>query len=99
MNWFSIFVVGKGTSVGSFGKDIDIDSVSISSIMYIFFSTIISSSGKIQKVEHNMTTNMSASEKRTSSMMGSDISLAQNHVSGVSLEGRFGAKGTKAEAF
>lgn len=79
----------------------DIDPVSVTSVARTLSSTVISSptintkTGKKRKAEDEMATHLSAHEKRPRTVAASDISLARNHVSGISLDGKSLAKALK----
>jgi len=98
-------------SVNARKKDIegdytDIDPVSISSVTRNLSSTVISNSptyntkkAQKRKAEDEVAPPVSANEKRPRTVAASDISLAQNPVSHISLDGKTGAKSLKHAGF
>ena len=80
----------------------DIDPVSISSVARNLSSTGISNSpiyntkkGQKRKAENEVAPPISADEKRLRAVAATDISLPQNPVSNISLDGKSGAKSLK----
>jgi len=94
-------------SMNAHEKDIkgdytDIDPVSISSVTRNLSSTVISTSpiyntkkAQKRKAEDKVAPLISAYEKRPRTVASSDISLARNPVSPISLGGKSGAKSLK----
>jgi len=100
-DWFSICVVRKGISVKEWkeeheGELMNIDPLLISSVSGNL--SISQNTKRVQKrkAEDGLATLISALEKRTRTVAGSDISLARNPVSNFSLVGKSSAKVIRA---
>ena len=109
--WFSVFVVRKGISGNGREKDIEgnythSDPVSISSVTRNLSSTVISNSPiyntkKVQKrkAENEVSALISAYGNRPRAVAVSNISLARNPASPISLDGKSGTKSFEGRWF